>query len=75
MDIQLWEVGAKRHFSDTSKSERTNTLTDRPMDGHMDGRTNQLKESSGPHKALAQTADASKILHTGDTNSLSVSIK
>ena len=40
MDIQLWEVGAKRRLNGTSKSEQT--------DRHTHTRTFRLIESIGP---------------------------
>ena len=56
LDIQLLEVGAKRHLNGISKvNRRTDTRTDKQID---------------LQKALAQWADALKILHTGDKASL-----
>ena len=48
LDIQLWEVGAKRPLNGTSK---VNTHTDGQTNGHFD-----------LYKASAQRADALKIL-------------
>ena len=61
LDIQLWDVGAKRRLNGTLKvnrqtNTRTNTQTDTQTDGHFD-----LK------KASAQSADALKIDLTQDT--------
>ena len=44
----VWEVGAKRHINDTSKSEQTDRQTDTHTDTLMDKSTYRKHRPRGP---------------------------